>query len=66
MMKINIDKETYIEIKPFNDKYCKLKLKYKKDENTNGYIELKLDKNNLDSIVTICMSLRNDLHQKQL
>lgn len=66
MSKISIDKDSYFEIIYFDETYCKLKVKYKKDSKTTAYVEFKLTVEDLDKFISEFASMRSILYSGKL
>ena len=57
-MKIKIDDNNYIEIKKYDKESLSMKIKVKKDANTDTYIDIKLSSDMADSMITELVKLR--------
>ena len=58
-MKINIDKDSYIDLKKTDgEDYTNLSIKVKKDDNSYLLISLSLDDDSLDKMISEMVSIR--------
>ena len=58
-MKINIDKDSYIDLKKADgDDHTSLSIKVKKDDNSYLLISLSLDDDSLDKMISEMVSIR--------
>ena len=58
MNKVNLDKNNFIKIQKIQKEHVTLRLKVKKSISSNILIDLDLDSNDLDKIISLLISAR--------